>query len=70
MSDDTTWLTIEEIPRRLIISGRSAIDPDVLVAHLESEPEGKALWIVDGGGRIENCFVCGLNVRATMNVAP
>lgn len=53
------WITDEAPARALFVKGRSAIDPDCLVAHLEDDPHGKALWIVDkldGTGH-----VCGLN---------
>ena len=57
------WQTIEKRPRRLLVVGRSAINSDALVAYVEGTDE--PLWIVDGGGATANCFVCGLNVRAS-----
>lgn len=61
---DNIWITDESPARVLYVKGRSAIDPDCLVA--EAETGEKALWIVDCVRRTENCYVCGLggNVRA------
>ena len=58
------WVTLEDKPRRLIVRGRALIDPDCLVAHLEGEP-AESFWIVDGGGKIDRCFVAGLDVLAS-----
>lgn len=52
------WHTIETSPRRLIVSGIAAIDPDCLVAYLD-EADAKPLWIVEASG-----YVCGLEVYA------
>jgi hypothetical protein len=52
-----TWTTKEEFARTLTVAGRSAIDPDVLVARLPNSQE--PYWIVENSG-----FVCGLNVYA------
>jgi hypothetical protein len=53
------WITNEAPPRRLIISGTSAVDHDVLVAEFEDGSKsyrgGKAHWIVKASG-----FVCGI----------
>lgn len=61
------YFTKEAHPRTLIVAGRSSIDPDCLVAYLESDTERKRpLWIVeisDGA----NDYVCGLDMRATTN---
>lgn len=43
------WYTTEEPPRRLEVKGRSAIDPDVMVATDPDNPEGRALWVLENG---------------------
>jgi hypothetical protein len=43
------WITDEQNPRVLRAKGRSAIDPDVLVAFPETGSED-CCWIIDGGG--------------------
>jgi hypothetical protein len=58
------WITLEDTPRRLIVRGRSAIDPDCIVANLEGDE--KPLWIVQNASLTDNCFVTGLNVHASM----
>ena len=58
----STWMTLEEMPRKLTVKGRSAIDPDVLVAYLDGD--AAPYWIVDNGS-IDRCYVCGLDVRAS-----
>jgi len=58
----TTWMTIEETPRRLTVKGPSAIDSDCLVAY--EDGSDRPLWIVLGTK--PDCFVCGLNVRAKL----
>lgn len=62
--ETTTWLTHEAPPRRLIVKGRSGIDPDCLVAHLEGDD--RPLWIVDDGEKTENAYVTGIDVHASM----
>lgn len=60
------WITHENPWRKLIVKGRSAIDPDCLVAHIEGDE--RPLWIVDGGGpdpRTKDCFVTGIDARAS-----
>lgn len=52
-----TWTTKEEMPRTLIVFGRSGIDPDCLVARLPNAAE--PYWIVESSG-----YVCGLDVYA------
>jgi len=47
------WLTNEDPPRRLLVKGISAIDPDCLVAHFEGTTN--PLWIVKSSG-----YVCGV----------
>lgn len=54
----TIWLTEETPPRVLFVKGRSAMDPDCLVAHAEGST--KPLWIVDDGATKERAYVCGL----------
>lgn len=58
------WVTLEEEPRRLIVKGRSAIDSDCLVAHLEGDE--KPLWIVQNSSTTDRCFVTGIGVYASM----
>jgi hypothetical protein len=60
------WLTDEIPARAMIAKGRSAIDPDVLVAYVEGD--ARPLWIVDNGTGTEGCYVCGLggDVRARL----
>lgn len=53
------WLTRELMPRRLLVAGRSGIDPDCLVAY--EDGSASPLLIVESSG-----FVCGLNVRARL----
>jgi hypothetical protein len=53
------WLTNEKPPRRLVVKGTAAIDPDILVAEFEDGSKGykgKTLWIVKSSG-----FVCGIH---------
>lgn len=57
------WWTQEMPPRRLSVHGRSAIDPDCLVSYTEGN--GRPVWIVDGGGKTDDCVVTHLNVRAS-----
>jgi hypothetical protein len=68
MSDSQTteiWVTLEAHPRRLIVKGRSAIDPDCLVAYLDDGTE-QPLWIVQNASLTERCYVAGLDVHASM----
>jgi hypothetical protein len=61
------WLTNEKPARILIVEGRSAVDPDCLVAKVK-DGDGKPLWIVGGDmcGKFVDCHVCGLHgVRAS-----
>lgn len=53
------WIT-DEIPVRcLTVQGRSAIDPDCLVAYVEGSD--KPLWIIDDGSpQTKRAAVCGL----------
>lgn len=47
-----SWMTIEDKPRRLVAKGRSAVDPDVVVAYLVSDKsENDPLWLNDGGNK-------------------
>jgi hypothetical protein len=57
-----TWITLEQVPRRLTVKGRAQMDPDCLVAYIEGSAE--PLWIVDDGAKTDRCFVIGLGVRA------
>lgn len=44
------FMTNEDAPRRMIAIGRSGIDPDVVVAYLDSDKKReKTLWLIDGG---------------------
>lgn len=59
------WVTIEIPPRALFVKGRSAVDPDCLVAYVEGQPD-KSVWIVDDGrtalGKpVERAHICGLD---------
>lgn len=60
MSDESTWVTDEDPPRRMTVRGTSAIDPDVLVAEFEDGSKscngGKTFWIVKHSG-----YVCGIS---------
>lgn len=58
------WITDETPARCLIVKGRSALDPDCLVAYVEGGT--KPLWIVDDGIQKDGAYVCGLDgkVRA------
>jgi hypothetical protein len=47
------WMTLEPNPRQLTVVGRSAVDPDCLVAYADGQD--KPLWIVTPSG-----LVCGL----------
>lgn len=65
MRAGAVWETNETPPRRLTVKGRSGIDPDVLVAHLDGDTA--PLWIVDDGVGKADAHVCGIgeNVRAS-----
>lgn len=42
------WVSDETPSRILFVKGRSGIDPDILVAFADNDPEN-SLWIVDDG---------------------
>jgi hypothetical protein len=67
------WITDETPSRVLFVKGRSGIDPDVLVAFAENDPE-HSFWIVDDGcSKYDKAsyHVCGkgtsFNARPVMN---
>lgn len=50
MSYPQKWITNEDKPRRITAVGRAAIDPDCVVAYLDSDKQRKRpLWLIDGG---------------------
>lgn len=63
MRAGAVWKTDETPPRTLTVKGRSAIDPDVLVAELDgpASQDASAIWIVDDGIGKNCAFVCGLD---------
>jgi hypothetical protein len=61
LSYPAEFLTVEDKPRRLVVKGRSAIDPDVVVAYAEGSAD--PLWIVCDEisfDRHQSYAVCGL----------
>lgn len=53
------WETDEETPRRVVLLGRSAIDPDVIVARMEAE---EGVTLIMGCGSVYDGKIIGQEV--------
>jgi hypothetical protein len=66
MTNPKLWLTEETPPRVLEVKGRSAVDPDCLVATVMGQEWVRGLWIVhDGAAEPKRCYVCGIDTYAS-----